>query len=89
MTFCTYYCRITNLFYGTCREPLYTDNGLVDKFVWEPHTSPDNLKFLKIEKEGAYMVADPFVKRIKFWDSLGIPDIQAISEPLRALFVEQ
>jgi len=50
--------------------------------VWEPHNGPHDLKFFKISNQYIKMVRDPFKKRIRFWDRLGIPDIPTEEEIL-------
>jgi len=53
---------------------VYTTGLGEDVKVWSPHDNPEHLKFLKIG-DNTRMVRDPFRKRIRFWDQLGIPDI--------------
>lgn len=50
--------------------------------MWDAHDGPRQLNFLKIEMEGAYMIKDPFKKRVRFWEKLNIPDTPSESDIL-------
>jgi len=64
---------LTFVFYRF-REPLYTDPNGTDVRIWdEVFPTDEEIQVLEFNKD-IRMIPDPFVRRRKFWENIGLPD---------------
>jgi hypothetical protein len=72
------------------REPFYTDKNGTDLRVWDQVLPSDEEVHLLQLNRDVRMIPDPFVKRRKFWESLGLSDttpvVPVLSESENELF---